>query len=179
MPVYDLNARYDALPEAVVTECRKNLGGSLARIEHCLDQLSDDDVWWRPTEAMNAIGNLVLHLCGNLGQWVISAVADAPPTRNRPQEFATRERVPKEELRRRLRDVVQRCDAAMATLDEKALLTPRRIQGHDSTLITAILHAVIHFEGHAQEIIYITRLRLGDRYRFLWTPQTPEQASAR
>jgi hypothetical protein len=58
------------------------------------------------------------------------------------------------------------------------LLAPRRVQGNDTTVLTAIYHAVSHFEGHAQEIIAMTRQLKGPDYKFLWTPKTPEQISA-
>jgi hypothetical protein len=58
-------------------------------------------------------------------------------------------------------------------------LTPLRVQGFDETPMSAIFHAVTHFEGHTHQIIYITRLRLGDRYQFKWVPSTPEQVSGK
>jgi Protein of unknown function (DUF1572) len=74
--------------------------------------------------------------------------------------------------------VVAEADAALAGLDESRLLEPRRIQGFDETVLTAIWDSLTHLSGHTQEIIYVTRLQLGDEYRSFWTPSTPEQGAA-
>src|SRR5262245_29165669 len=57
------------LAETVGRELADELADALKRIEHCLAQLNDEQVWWRPTESMNSIGNLLLHLAGNVRQW--------------------------------------------------------------------------------------------------------------
>ncbi len=62
MAAYDLNASYSDVSTGFVTESAKTLRGTAERIEHCINQLSDDQIWWRPRPKMNAIGNLVLHL---------------------------------------------------------------------------------------------------------------------
>jgi hypothetical protein len=80
-------------------------------------------------------------------------------------------------LIRRLEAVVAEADAALAALDESRLLEPRRIQGFDETVLSAIWGSLEHLSGHAQEIVYIARLQLGDRYRFAGTPTTPEQGA--
>ena len=73
--------------------------------------------------------------------------------------------------------MVARVDEVLANLDEGRLLEPRRIQGFDETVLSATWHSLEHLGGHAQEIIHMTRLQLGDRYRFAWTPSTPEQGA--
>ena len=181
MPInlYDHNAHYDDVMTGFLAESRRNLAAAHARIAHCLDQLTDEQVWWRPRPEMNAIGNLLLHLAGNVGQWVIAGIEGSPSARNRPAEFAERRPLPKRELQARLKETVERAIAAMEGIkSEEALLAGRRIQGNDTTVLTAIYHAVSHFEGHAQEIVAMTRQMLGSGYKFLWTPRTPEQASA-
>ncbi len=162
---------------AYIGLARKHLSDKIGRIEHCVAQLDDEQVWWRPHESMNSVGNIVLHLCGNLRQWVVSGVGGVPDTRDRPAEFAERGPLAKGELIRRLEAVVAEADAAVVGLDESRLLEPRRIQGFDETVLSAIWGALEHLGGHAQEVVYITRLRLGDRYRFAWTPTTPEQGA--
>jgi hypothetical protein len=70
MSAYDLHSRYDDLPGACLGEARKTLAGAHQRIVHAASQLDETDIWWRPHESMNAVGNIILHLCGNLSQWV-------------------------------------------------------------------------------------------------------------
>jgi hypothetical protein len=182
MPInpYDHNARYDDVMTGFLAESRRNLVAAHARIEHCLTQLSEEQIWRRPRPEMNAMGNLLLHLSGNVGQWIISAIENTPSTRDRPLEFAQREPIAKAVLQETLRQTVTRAaDLITSIKTSQALLSPRRIQGNDTTVLTAIYHSVSHFEGHAQEIISMTRQMLGDKYQFLWTPKTPGQVSAK
>jgi hypothetical protein len=156
-------------------ECRTTLANALKKIEHCLDQLSDADLYWRQHASHNSIQNVLLHLCGNLQQWILHGVGGEPDVRDRPGEFADRAEHPKAELAVQLRETVANCDRILAALPPAALLERRRIQGFDATLLAAILDTVSHFVGHQHQIVYITRLRLGDAYRFQWTPATREQ----
>src|SRR4051795_1259673 len=91
------------------------------RIDTCLATLSGEQIWWREAEAQNAVGNLVLHLCGNLGQWILSAVGGAPDTRERDAEFAARGQVSADELRRRLKHQVAAATEVFRTISEERL----------------------------------------------------------
>jgi hypothetical protein len=148
-------------------ESERTLEEALRKIEHCVQQLSDEDVWWRPSEQMNSIGNIILHLSGNLRQWIIAGVGGAPDVRDRPAEFAQRGAIPRQELLERLRSTVEEAKAALARCDGNNLLRPRHVQHGSVTGMHAAYHSVSHFVGHTQEITYITRMRLGERYRFL------------
>ncbi len=167
--------------EQTATACldalRVQLAGNLKKIKHCLDQLDDEQIWWRPRQSHNSIGNLLLHVCGNLSQWILSAVGGEPDTRDRPSEFSQRGPIPKAELVRRLEDVVDRSRAVLAGLPASRLLEDRRVQGFDETVLSAIVDSVCHFTGHTHQVVYITRLQLGDEYRFEWTPSTPEHGA--
>ncbi len=166
-----------ALASAYIGLARKHLAERLGRIRHCVGQLDDEQVWWRPHAAMNSVGNLLLHLGGNLRQWIVAGVGGVPDARDRPAEFAERGPIPREELIRRLEAAVAEADAVLAALDGSRLLEPRRIQGFDETVLSAIWRSLEHLSGHAQEIVCITRLQLGARYRFAWAPTTPEQGA--
>jgi hypothetical protein len=167
----------DELAAAVGTAAAHELDSALSRIKHCLDQLNDDQVWWRSHPGLNSIGNLILHLCGNLGQWMVSGVGGAADIRNRSAEFAERGPIPKSELVRRLERVVEEAKRALAGLTARQLVEIHRIQGFDVTGLAAIFDSVPHFRGHTQEIVHITRAQLGDGYKFAWTPTTPEQGA--
>jgi hypothetical protein len=169
----------ETVGQAYVTEARQRLAQCTDRIRHCLAQLDDAQVWWRPAESMNSIGNLLLHLAGNVRQWIVSGVGGVPDVRDRPSEFAERGAVPKAELLRRLDAVTREADAVLARVEDGQLLAPRRIQGFDLTVLAAIFDCVAHFQGHTQEIVHLTRQQLGDAYRFAWTPATPEQGGPR
>src|SRR5206468_11868255 len=82
---------------AFIEVARRQLAERADRIGHCVGQLDDAQVWWRPHESMNSIANLVLHLCGNRRQWIVSGVGGEPDVRDRPGEFSERGAVPKDE----------------------------------------------------------------------------------
>jgi hypothetical protein len=159
---------------AYLAAARKTLTACHERIAHCLTQLSDKQVWWRQRDSMNSIGNIVLHLCGNLRQWIVAGVGGAPDVRDRPGEFSDRSLLPRDELLRRFGAIVAECDAVLAGTGEDVLLQPRTVQGFQETVLSALFDCLTHLKGHTQEIVYVTRTQLGDGYRFAWTP-TPEQ----
>jgi hypothetical protein len=76
----------DELAAAVGAAAAHELDSALDRIKHCLGQLNDAQVWHRSQPGLHSIGNLVLHLCGNLRQWVVAGLGGAPDERNRPAE---------------------------------------------------------------------------------------------
>ena len=161
-----------------IARSRRHLGNDfLPKIERCLEQLNDEQVWWRPNEQSNSIGNLILHLCGNLRQWIVAGLGSPPDVRNRPGEFAERGPLPKDELVRSLEAIVGEAKRVLTGADARQLAEPRRIQGFDVNGAAAIFDSVPHFRGHTQEIVHMTRLQLGDVYRSAWTPTTPEQGA--
>ena len=81
---------------AFILYSRNRLGKEFpAKIKQCVDQLSEEDIWWRGHESDNSIGNLLLHLSGNIRQWIISGIGGQTDARNRPKEFAERTHIPK------------------------------------------------------------------------------------
>jgi hypothetical protein len=166
-----------SIGHAYIAAGRRRFAACVDRIKHCLAQLNDDQIWWRPRGDMNSIANVILHLCGNLRQWIIHGVGGAPDVRKRPQEFSERGPIAKDKLIQRLEEVAAEVDHALAGVTDEKLLKIRRIQGFEETVLSAIFETLAHFNGHTQEIIYITRLQLGDAYRFAWVPATPEQGA--
>jgi hypothetical protein len=164
-----------ALAAAVIAEATNCLNSCVSRIRHCLGQLTDEQVWWRPQEPMNSIGNLIMHLCGNVRQWIVAGIGGEPDVRDRPREFSERQAIPKSELLQRLDEVVAAATEALAKMTSEEMLRMRRIQGFSVSGLGAIFDSLPHFKGHTQEIICLTRMQLGDGYRFDWVPKTAEQ----
>jgi Protein of unknown function (DUF1572) len=162
---------------SALEEANKLLGECTAKIGHCVNQLSDEQIWWRPAASLNSIGNLMLHLCGNLEQWIVSGIGGAADTRRRPAEFAERGPMPKSVLVDKLTRVVAAAQQTLARSNPAELARERTIQGFTTTGWGAIFHSVPHFNGHAQEVVCYTRMQLGDAYKFYWQPQTPEQGA--
>ena len=138
----------------------------LPKIERCLEELSDEDVWWRANPESNSIGNLLLHLAGNVRQWIVSGVGGAPDERVRQQEFDERSGITRAELLTRLKQTLGEADSALAALDVSHLLEPRRIQGDDVVLLEAIFHVVEHFSMHTGQIILLTKMLKGGDLKF-------------
>lgn len=138
----------------------------LARIERCVTQLTDAQIWWRPNEASNSIGNLMLHLCGNVRQWIVSGIGGATDARRRQQEFDERGPIPRAELLQRLRDTVAEAVRVLTDRDPATLLEPMRIQGHDVTALQAVYHVVEHFSMHTGQIILLTKAQTGKDMAF-------------
>ena len=132
-----------------------------ACIDRAVSALTDEQLWWRPNEASNSIGNLILHLAGNVRQWIVAGVGRQPNERNRQQEFDERRTIPKHELRARLTDVLAEADAVLAHLQEAELCEARHIQGFETTVMKAIYHVVEHFSMHTGQIQWIAKSQLG------------------
>ncbi len=130
----------------------------LPKIERCLEKLSDEKVWWRAGEESNSIGNLLLHLAGNVRQWIVSGVGGAEDHRTRQMEFDERSVVPSAELIAHLSRTLEEVDAVLAALPTSALLERRRIQGTETTVLEAVFHVVEHFSMHTGQIILLTKM---------------------
>src|SRR5262249_44207387 len=107
----------------------------LPKLERCFSGVDDEAVWWRANEASNSIGNIGLHLCGNVSQWIISGVGGRPYERHRQQEFDERRHIPREELLDQIRRVVREAGEVIGGVAPASLLDPRRIQGYDVTVL--------------------------------------------
>jgi hypothetical protein len=119
----------------------------------------------------------MLHLTGNLRQWLVVGLGGGADARNRPREFAERAPIPTETLLSALESCVAEAQLVLGRLSAPVLLEPRRIQGFAVNGLAALWHTVAHFRGHTQEIIGLTRQHLGPNYHFAWKPQTADQGA--
>ncbi len=140
---------------------RKELRQKLERIEHCLSKLTPEQIWSRQHENENAVGNLVLHLGGNVRQWIISGVGGDEDLRDRDAEFSQRDPLSAAQLMRRFRNTVEEADRVIAQLSCRDLLAGRNIQGYEVTVLHAIYHVVVHFGEHTGQIIWATKRMTG------------------
>jgi uncharacterized damage-inducible protein DinB len=141
-------------------------GDYLPKIERCLEKLTDEQIWWRANEESNSIGNLILHLCGNVRQWIICGVGGQPDNRNRDAEFAQRGVIARDELLTLLRSTLAEVDTTLRTFDPSQLLEHRKIQGNEVELLYAIFHVTEHFSMHTGQIILLTKLLTASDLRF-------------
>jgi uncharacterized damage-inducible protein DinB len=144
-----------------VEACRKTLATWHGRIEKSLDQLTAEQIWWRQHESNNAVGNLVLHLAGNVRQWIVAGVGGAADTRDRDFEFACRGPLPATELKEKLAAALRDADAVLARLSAEDLRGRRKIQVYEVSVLEAVHHVTEHFAMHAGQILYATKLLTG------------------
>ncbi len=130
----------------------------LPKIERCLDLLTDEQIWWRANPQSNSIGNLLLHLSGNVRQWIVCSLGGAPDERDRDSEFSERSIIPRDELLARLKQTLSEADATLAKFDPDKLIERRVIQGLDVTALEAIFHVVEHFSMHTGQIIMMAKM---------------------
>jgi uncharacterized damage-inducible protein DinB len=128
------------------------------RMKTCVGPLTTEQIWWRPNEASNSIGNLLLHLNGNVRQWLVVSFNRDEDKRNRPAEFAAQEGGAAAELLDRLGVTLDEAAQVLDRLTVDELLAPYEIQGYHGRGLDAVYHVVEHFGIHYGQIVYITKL---------------------
>ena len=155
-----------SLTDEFVRISRRELSQTLERIETAVGKLAPEDVWRRAHDNENAVGNLLLHLAGNVRQWIVSGLGGASDARDRASEFAERRELPAADLLAVLRETVREADAVIASLSPEDLLAPRPIQGFEVSGMYVVYHVVEHFGQHAGQILWIAKNRSGEDLGF-------------
>lgn len=136
------------------------------KIEKCLSELTEDDLWRRPNPSSNSVGNLLLHLCGNITQYVLSGLGDVEDKRERAKEFTSMGGLQKAELFDKLKTVVGAAVEIMRSLNDNDMLTIRSVQGYELSAVGIIIHVVEHYSYHTGQIIFWTKLLKDKDLRF-------------
>ncbi len=166
-----LNTKSADFGEKLLANARHSLQAHhLPRIIQCLRLLSAKDIWWRPNPTSNSVGNLVLHLSGNVRQWIISGLGGEPDHRQRDKEFAERGPIPRLKLLARLRRTVREACRVLDGLSSRELARLHLIQGFRVTGFEALSHVTEHFAYHTGQIIFATKLKLGVDLQFTRLP---------
>lgn len=136
------------------------------RLRGCVESLTEEQVWWRPNEASNSIGNLLLHLNGNVRQWLVAPFNRLGDSRDRPAEFSGRQSISKAALLEKLGATMRDASEVLARLTEVELLATLHIQGYTVTGLDAVYQVVEHFGMHYGQIVYITKSLRGEDLGF-------------
>ncbi|MFQ5751313.1 MAG: DinB family protein [bacterium] len=148
----------ESFGDAFIKECERRLfDESLPRLKKCLSLLTDEEIWFRPNSKTVSVGNLVLHLCGNVGQWIISTLSGVADTRERSEEFAESGPIPITVLLQRLDETMNQARSVMQNLDPTTLLDKTTVQGFEESGISILLHVVEHFSYHVGQIVYFVK----------------------
>ncbi|MEP3209888.1 MAG: DinB family protein [Maribacter sp.] len=122
-----------------------------------IDQLSEEDIWKRPNASLNSVGNLILHLCGNITQYVISSLGETLDARERDMEFSTESGYTKEELLQKLTETVAIAKRVINDASVAQFIRKREVQGFYFSGIGVVLHAVEHYSYHTGQIAFWTK----------------------
>jgi hypothetical protein len=136
------------------------------RLRSSVEPLTDEQIWWRPNAACNSIGNLLLHLNGNVGQWMVASFNGLDDARNRPAEFNERRRLPGRLLLERLDETMQEAEKVLDRLTPDDLAATYHIQGYTVSGLAAVYQVVEHFGMHYGQIVYITKALRGEDLGF-------------
>lgn len=145
---------------------QKLFGQYWPRMRACVESVSDEQVWWRPNDACNSVGNLLLHLNGNVYQWLVASFNRLEDGRNRPAEFAERQEMPRAALLQKLGATLDEAAAVLSRLTEADLVQTFEIQGYTVTGLDAVYQVVEHFGLHHGQIIYVTKMLRGEDLGF-------------
>jgi uncharacterized damage-inducible protein DinB len=136
------------------------------RIEVCLGKLTEDQIWARGGENENAVGNLVLHLTGNVRQWILSALGGQPLDRDRDGEFGARGGSTALELSANLRGAIEQATQVISGSTTAQLTRTYEIQDYSGSGVQAVCHVVQHFAEHTGQIIFATKMPTGEDLGF-------------
>ena len=130
---------------------------SVPKIEYMLGRLSLSEIWHKDNIHSNSIGHLILHLCGNVRQWICSGIMGEKDVRKRSLEFDSSEKLNPDELIGILYALKSDTDRALDSIEDVSLLTTKRVQGYDETILSIIIHVIEHFSYHTGQIAVITK----------------------
>ena len=155
-----------ALSETFVGYSVAKLRQYLGRIEVCLGKLDDEQIWARGRENENSVGNLCLHLSGNVRQWIICGVGGERDERVRDAEFAASGGESQSQLIERLRAAVEGACERIGKLTPERLQDHVTVQNYTLTVLEAVYHVVEHFSTHTGQIVFATKAMSGEDLGF-------------
>src|SRR6476620_10546884 len=128
------------------------------KLETCIQELNETEIWKRPNLHSNSVGNIILHLCGNIRQYAISSLGNSTDVRERDKEFSADGGYAGPELLKKLTDTIEQAKNVIQNTTEEELLRKRKVQGYTHSGIGIILHVTEHYSYHTGQIIFWTKL---------------------
>jgi uncharacterized damage-inducible protein DinB len=148
------------ITELFKQEAIRRLDEGLGRIHKCVGMMADKDVWYRPNRSVVSVGNLVLHLTGNVGQWIVSTMSGSADDRKRSVEFDETGPIDRVQLLGRLDRTIQQAKMIINDMDTASLEKEYGVQGFKESGVGIVLHVVEHFNYHVGQITLHTKLLL-------------------
>lgn len=130
---------------------------SLTRIMKCLSMLSEETIWYSPNSNVNSVANLVLHLCGNISQYISATLGKQPDLRNREEEFTAKSGYSIESLKHKISSVITEAVHVVDGLNEATLLDNHDVQCFSEQGISILIHVIEHTSYHTGQITQMTK----------------------
>lgn len=143
--------------EEFKTQSAMRMQENILRIEKCFAELKHEEIWYSPNQQSNSIGHLILHLCGNITQYIHSSLGGDKDQRERDLEFSSNEHLTPQALLEKIKTVVDKAELIILKCSEENLLKERKVQAFNLSGIGIIIHVVEHFSYHTGQIAYYTK----------------------
>ncbi len=131
---------------------------NVPRLKKCVGELTDSQIWYRPNLHSNSVGNLVLHLCGNVRQWILAGVGGEKDVRERQKEFDEKGPISTEKMLKDLDDLIMAVDQVLDQIEASALLKMYDVQGYKESGLSILIHVTEHFSYHIGQMTYIVKM---------------------
>jgi len=148
----------EELAKEFIAQSIYRINENTPKIIHCVNELGEDEIWNRPNNVSNSAGNLILHLCGNITQYIISSIGEIEDIRERDNEFSANGACSKSELIETLKTTVEKAIAIIQNMSADGLLRKRHVQGFLSSGVGNIIQVTEHYSYHTGQIIFWTKL---------------------
>jgi len=146
--------------DALVAETRRRLfGEGIPRIEKCLEVLTEEEIWHKPNANSNSVGNIILHLCGNVRQWLGAGLGKLPKVRQRDEEFSIKGGLNKKEILEKLKELQDMSEGVLAKVAPEDLLAIHEVQVYEETGLSILVHVTEHFSYHVGQITYFVKAK--------------------
>lgn len=139
-----------------------------AQIRTCVEELTEEQLWWRPNEQANSVGNLVLHMSGSMRHYLLRGVGGIQYERDRPAEFAERGPIAKTELLATFDETINQAAQILDSFDTSRFLNPTDEPNYVPTIFDTIFNIAIHLATHTGQIVYITKMLKEGSVDELW-----------
>jgi uncharacterized damage-inducible protein DinB len=156
----------ETIVQNLMAECIRRIEESAAKINTCQSKLTPDQIWHKPNAVSNSIANLIMHLCGNMTQYIISTLHHQPDLRERSKEFYTRPDISSEALLLNFNTVITRVINIISELSINELETTYDVQCYKESGIGILIHVTEHLSYHTGQIVYLTKMITAENLNF-------------
>ena len=151
----------EKLKDLLIKDSLRRWEENYKRIEKCVSLLNEDQVWKTPGPQMNSIGNLILHLSGNIKQYILSGLGRSADTRQRWLEFEAGSRIEVEGLMKGHKNVIKEASEVLKNQSGRDLSSTYKVQGFDLDGVSIVIHVTEHYSYHTGQIALLTKAMTG------------------